>query len=131
MLHVFRSNHHCSWNFHIFHRKTYVSFLLKMMKLKIFVLHAAVIFLLIDWLKNTIDIFLFYGEHFSGFSERDFWKFWKKKHIHFTTNIYIYGPQPFWSFMKFYFIYIVKVCFVFKKQSCFMILCICVKRSQH
>ena len=32
-------------------------------------------FFLIDWrherLKNTIDLFLFYGEHFYGFSESD------------------------------------------------------------
>ena len=35
-------------------------------------------FFLIDWrhkrLKNTIDLLLFYGEHFYGFSESDFSK---------------------------------------------------------
>ena len=42
-----------------------------------------------------------------------------KKNLHFTTNIYIYiyESQKFWSFMKFYFVHIVKVCFIFKKQS--------------
>ena len=39
----------------------------------------------------------------------------KKKNIYFTTvDIYIYGSQTFWSFMKFYFVHIVKVCFVLK-----------------
>ena len=36
----------------------------------------------IDWchkhLKNTIDLLLFNGEHFYGFSESDLWKLWKK-----------------------------------------------------
>ena len=36
--------------------------------------------------------------------------------FYFTTNIYIYGSQTFWSFMKFYFVYNVKVRFAFKKQ---------------
>ena len=73
---------------------------------------------LIDWrhkhVKNTIDLLLIYREHFYGFSERDLWKRWKKN-IYFTTvDIYIYGSQTFWSFMKFYFVHIVKVCFVLK-----------------
>ena len=40
----------------------------------------------------------------------------EKKPIHFTANIYIYGLQTFWSFMKFYFVHIVKVCFVFQNS---------------
>ena len=40
-------------------------------------------FFLIDWrhkrLKNTIDLLLFYGEHFYGFSESDLRKRWKKE----------------------------------------------------
>ena len=40
-------------------------------------------FFLIDWchkrLKNTIDLLLFYKEHFYGFLESDLWKHWKKK----------------------------------------------------
>ena len=75
---------------------------------------------LIDWrhkhVKNTIDLLLIYREHFYGFSERDLWKRWKKN-IYFTTvDIYIYGSQTFWSFMKFYFVHIVKVCFVLKNS---------------
>ena len=41
----------------------------------------------------------------------------KKKHSLHNQHICIYGSQIFWSFMKFYFVHIVKVCFVFKKQS--------------
>ena len=75
ILRVFRSIHHCSWKFHKFHRKTPVleSFLsLKMMKLyeDIF---STCCRNFIDWhhkcLNNTIDLLLFYGEHFYGFSE--------------------------------------------------------------
>ena len=52
----------------------------------------------------------------------DFWKVIyknvEKKHIHFLINISIlYGSQTYWSFMNFYFVNIMKVCFVFKKQS--------------
>ena len=50
------------------------------------------------------------------FTLSDLWKCQKKSN-HFTTNIYIYGSQTFWSFMKLYFVHIVKVCFVFEKQS--------------
>ena len=39
-------------------------------------------FFLIDWrhkhLKNAIDLFLFYGEHFYGFSESDYFVFKNK-----------------------------------------------------
>ena len=59
-------------------------FLLKMMKLYKGTCSAwisrtsAEFFFLIDWrhkrFKNTIDLFLFYGEHFYGFSESVFWK---------------------------------------------------------
>ena len=72
---------------------------------------------LIDWhykhLRNTIDR-LFYREHFHGFSECDLWKHWEKK-IH-NKHMYICGSQKFWSFMKFYFVHIVKVCFVLKNS---------------
>ena len=76
---------------------------------------------LIDWrhkrLKNKTDLLLFYREHFLGFSEHDLWKL-RKKPIHFTTDISvnIYGLQIFSSFMQFYFVHIVKVCFVFKNS---------------
>ena len=42
-----------------------------------------------------------------------------KKNIYSLHNkhIYIYWLQPFWNFMKFYFVHIAKACFVFKKQS--------------
>ena len=63
-------------------------------------------FFLIDWchkrLKNTIDLSLFYGEHFYGFLESDLWKRWKKN-IHFTADISLYtGHRHFevlWSFI--------------------------------
>ena len=47
----------------------------------------------------------------------DFWKVMnvKKKHMFHNKHIYIYGSQTF--YLKFYFAYIVKVCFVLKKQS--------------
>ena len=119
--------------FHKFYRKTPVLeslFFLKMMKLCKDICSAwicrtsAKFFILIDWhhkrLKNIIDVLLFCGEHFYGFLEGDLWKRWKKKK-HFTTNISIYtGHKHFevlGSFMKFHFVHIVKVCFVFKKLS--------------
>ena len=40
----------------------------------------------------------------------------KKKPSH-NKHIYIYRSQIFRSFMKFYLVHIVKVCFIFKKQS--------------
>ena len=58
-------------------------------------------------------------------------KTWKHENIHFTTNIYIFGSQTFWSFMKLCIIHIVKVCFVFKKQSLCLFLRVCIKHSQH
>ena len=93
ILRVFRSNHHCSWKFHKFHRETTVLeslFFLKMMKLYKDICSAWIsrtsaesFFLLIDWrhkrLKNTIDLFLFYGEHFCGISESDLSKCREKK----------------------------------------------------
>ena len=77
--------------------------------IKTFVLHEELYFcqilFLIDWchkcLKNTIDLLLFYKEHFHGFPESDLWKC--QKNIHFTTNISIYtGDRHFkvlWSFI--------------------------------
>ena len=65
---------------------------------------------------NTYIVIL--GGTLYGFLESDLWKRQKKKKksVH-NKHIYIYGSQSFWSFMKFYFVHIVKVCFVFKKQS--------------
>ena len=144
---VFRNNHHCS-KFDKFHRKTPVLeflFFLKIMKLykdicsahshkkwKVFLFLMTMIcmnksylcrnFLLIDWhhkrLKNTIDLLLFYGEHFYRFLEIDLWKIEKKKHSFHNKHIYIYGHRHFevlWSFIL-YFVHIVKVCFDFKEQ---------------
>ena len=45
----------------------------------------------------------------------------KKQHLFHNKHIYTCESQTFWSFMKFYFVHIVKVCFVFKKQ----LLCLC------
>ena len=92
-------------------------------------------FFLIDWchkhLKNKIDILLFYAEHFYEFPESDLWKR-QKKNIHFVTNISIYTVTDTWSFVKFYFAHIVKVCFAFKKTVIVLIfLCIWIKHSQH
>ena len=36
--------------------------------------------------ENTIDVLLFYGEHFYGFSVSDLW-IGRKKNIHRATNI--------------------------------------------
>ena len=78
--------------------------------IKVFVLHDKPyfcrIFILKDWhhkwVKNTIDLLLFYGEFFNGFLESDLRKL-QKKNIHFTTNISIYtGQRHFevlWSFI--------------------------------
>ena len=50
----------------------------------------------------------------------DFWKVIyenveKKNHSFHNIHVNMYGSQTFWSFMKFYFVHIIKVCFVFKK----------------
>ena len=95
-LHVLKSNHHCYWKFHKFHRKTPVVeslFSLKMLKLykEIFTAWtsrtSADIFFQRNWihkrLKNTIDLLLFYREHWicrkaisaSGHVELD-WTIW-------------------------------------------------------
>ena len=113
MFRIFRSNHHCSWKYYEFHRKTPALEPLSSLKwwnhIKTFVLHEELYFcqilFLIDWchkcLKNTIDLLLFYKEHFHGFPESDLWKC--QKNIHFTTNISIYtGDRHFkvlWSFI--------------------------------
>ena len=39
----------------------------------------------------------------------------KKTFIRQQTYLYV-GSQTFWSFMKFFFLFSVKVCFVFEKQ---------------
>ena len=103
-----------------------VSFFLKMMKLYKDIFSAWISctsakFFSYRWrhkcLKNTTDLLLFYQEHLYGFLGSDLWKHWKKN-IHFTTN-YIFGSQTFWSFMKFYFVHIVKV-FLSLKNSHFL-----------
>ena len=108
MLLVSRSNHHCFWKFHKFHRKTLALeslFFLEMMKLYNGICYvwkgctSAEIFL-IDWchecLKNTTELLLFYGEYFYGFSKSDLWKRWKKtlfisqqKYLYLYIYIYI------------------------------------------
>ena len=98
-----------------------VSFFLKMMKLYKDVCSACCrnFFLIDDVMKNTIDLLLFYTEHFYEFSGSDLWKSWKKQqHSFHNKHIYIYRSQTYWSFMKFYSVHIVKACFVFKKQPC-------------
>ena len=67
------------------------------------------------WCNNVLDLLSFYGEQLYRFSESDLRKSGKKHSFH-NKHIYIYGPQTFWSFAKFYFVYIAKVCFVFKIQ---------------
>ena len=123
---VFRSNHHCSWKFHKFHWKTPALeslFFLRITKLSIdicsaWLSHTFAEIFLIDWchahIKNTIDLLLFYGEHFYGYSEIDYENVEKKKFISQQTYLYIQS-KTFWNFMKFYFVHIVKVCSVFKK----------------
>ena len=126
MFRVFKSNRHCSWKFRKFHRKTPV--LESPQNYEIIWRRSVVMnkpyfcrnFFLIDWchkrVKNTIDLLLFYGEHFV-----DFWKMIfenaDEKYSFHNKHIFIYGSHTFWSFVKFHFVHIVKVCFVFKKQS--------------
>ena len=73
----------------------------------------------IDWchayLKNTTGLLLFNREHFYGYSEIDHKNVEKKPFISQQTYLYIVT-----DILKFYedsFVHIVKVCFVFKKQS--------------
>ena len=66
-------------------------------------------------LKNTMDLLLFYREHFLWTFGKWFMKMLEKKHSFHNKHIYVSGSQPFWSFMKFYFVDTVKICFVFKK----------------
>ena len=77
----------------------------------------------ISWIRNSWSVRKsgmseFYGEHFHGFLESDLWKRWKKSiHFIYISNISInISSQTFWSFMKFYFVHVVKVCFVFKNS---------------
>ena len=51
---------------------------------------------------------LFYEEHFYGISESDLWKR-PKNHSFHNIHTCMYGSQTFWSFMKLYFVHIVKV----------------------
>ena len=76
-------------------------------------------------------------------SSIDFWKLIyeiiKKKTFH-HKNIYIYGSQAFWSFIKFYFVYtyckglLLFFFYLPLQKSQFMMLiflCICMKHSQY
>ena len=112
MLCVFRSNHHSLWKFYKFHRITPVLeclFFLRIMKLyrHLFYMNKSCFcrnFFLRDWRhkrpKNTIDLLLFYGENFYGFSKRDLWKRRKYKHSFHKKHIYIYGHrQVLWNFI--------------------------------
>ena len=47
-----------------------------------------------------------------------FMKTLRKKHSLHSKHTCIYRSQTFWSFMKFYFVHIVKVCFVKKQSLC-------------
>ena len=127
MLHVFRSNHHCFWKFHKFHLKTpelESLFLIKMMELYKDICSA--------WISRTsAQIFSRrlmsymsqkYSRYIAILWRTILWIFrkWymktpKKKFI--SQQTYLYRSQTFWSFMKFYFVHILKVCFVFKKNS--------------
>ena len=131
MLRVFRSNHPFSWKFHKFYRKTPVLeslFSLKIMELykeicSAWISHISHIFL-IDWshkhLKNLIDLLVFYGEHFYGFSESDLWKRWKKKH--FIKNISIYTVTDNFNFCEVLFCtYCKGLAFELSSQSSFAI----------
>ena len=45
----------------------------------------------------------------------------EKKRSFCNKHIYVYGSQIFWNFMNFYFVHIVKICFVFKKTVIMLI----------
>ena len=111
MLHVFRSNHHCSWKFHKFHRKTPV--LESVFKKVAGLFHVCFSLYPIIHVNNIKSHRLY--KHFYGFLENDLWKLWKKKTLH-NKHIYIYGSQTFWSFVRFCFLHMVKVHFVFKNS---------------
>ena len=65
------------------------------------------------------------------FLENDLRKRREKKNIHFITNTSIlYGSQTYWSFMKFYFVHIVKFC-LWNTVVMLISLRICIKHSQH
>ena len=53
----------------------------------------------------------------------------KKKHSFHNKHIYIYKLQTFWSFMKFYFVHIVKACFVFKKHHAYAYICLYMQKN--
>ena len=46
-----------------------------------------------------------------------FMKTSKKNYLSYNKHIYKYRSRTSWSFMKFYFVHIVRICFVFKKHS--------------
>ena len=58
---------------------------------------------LIDWhhnyLKNAIDLLLFYKEHFYMDFQKVIYETSKKKHSFHNKHIYIYMLQAFWSFI--------------------------------
>ena len=110
MLHIFRNNNCCSWEFLKFHTCVGVSFLKKCR-------HAAlfhVCFSLYPIIHVNYIIFILHRTLLWIFGK---WLTSEKKHSFRNKDIYMCGSQTFWSCMKFYFAHIVKVCFVFKKQS--------------
>ena len=110
MLDVFRSNHHCSWKSHKFHRKTTcvgVSFFLKMMKLykdicSALISRTSADFFLIDWRHKRLKI----QQIYYCFTENIFGKWFtksSKKETFISQNISLYmGHRHFevlWSFI--------------------------------
>ena len=137
MLLVFRSNHHCFWKFHKFHRKTLVLeslFFLEMMKLYNNICFAwisctsAEFFShrLMSWMSQKYNrSFVILRRTFLWIFEKLFMKTLKKNNVHFTTKIYIYiymGHRHY----EFYFVHILKGFFVFKKVIMLIILCVCI-----
>ena len=54
----------------------------------------------------------------------------KEKHSFHNKHIFIYGSHTFWSFMKFYFVHIVKVCYFFKKPLLYLYFSLSIKHCQ-
>ena len=132
MLHVFRSNCHCSWKFHKFHTKKPVmqSFFLKMMKLykdicsawinctsAEFFSHKLMLQTSQKYIRSIVILWRILPCNFG----KPFVKTWGKKHSFHNKHIYIERSQTCWGFMKFYFVHIAKVCFIFKKTVIMLI----------
>ena len=88
MLRVFRSNHHCSWRFHKFHRKTLVlESLFKICRPADLFQVCLSLYPIIH--INYVKSYCLY-KHFYGFSEIDLWKRRKKPpFISQQTSIYM------------------------------------------